>query len=253
MSTTERRRTSARRDSLLGDEAGAFASARFVRITPMKARRVVDMVRGLPVDDALALLHATFWDRLDLADHPVSRPLVSTMPGTFVNVMRARNVPLAEQRWADWLTPQDLALFEHAGDRFVEDLATLNRPMTFVHGDPRSDNILFDGGAPVLLDWAQPGVAHPGFDVGYLLGSSLRVEERDDIAPLVERYRSRLADAGVELDTVALEEGIGATARAMIVQQLNSLTVLIGDYGEHGLPADLWVPRLLAVAHTYTR
>ena len=43
MSTTERRRTSARRDSLLGDEAGAFASARFVRITPMKARRVVDM------------------------------------------------------------------------------------------------------------------------------------------------------------------------------------------------------------------
>jgi large subunit ribosomal protein L22 len=56
MSVTERRRTSARRDSLLGDEAGSFASARFVRITPMKARRVVDMVRGMPVDDALNLL-----------------------------------------------------------------------------------------------------------------------------------------------------------------------------------------------------
>ena len=56
MSVTERRRTSARRESLLGDQPGAFASARFVRITPMKARRVVDMVRGLPVEDALALL-----------------------------------------------------------------------------------------------------------------------------------------------------------------------------------------------------
>jgi large subunit ribosomal protein L22 len=56
MTVTERRRTSARRDSLLGDQPGAFASARFVRITPMKARRVVDMVRGLPVEDALALL-----------------------------------------------------------------------------------------------------------------------------------------------------------------------------------------------------
>ncbi len=56
MSVTERRRISARRDSLLGDEPGAFASARFVRITPMKARRVVDLVRGLPVDQALALL-----------------------------------------------------------------------------------------------------------------------------------------------------------------------------------------------------
>jgi large subunit ribosomal protein L22 len=56
MSVTERRRTSARRESLLGDQPGSFATARYVRIAPMKARRVVDMVRGLPVDEALALL-----------------------------------------------------------------------------------------------------------------------------------------------------------------------------------------------------
>jgi large subunit ribosomal protein L22 len=52
----DRGRVSARRDSLLGDEPGAFASARYVRITPLKARRVVDLVRGLDVDDALDLL-----------------------------------------------------------------------------------------------------------------------------------------------------------------------------------------------------
>jgi large subunit ribosomal protein L22 len=40
----------------LGDEPGAFAVARFVRVTPMKARRVVDLVRGMGVDDALATL-----------------------------------------------------------------------------------------------------------------------------------------------------------------------------------------------------
>ncbi|WP_040788613.1 50S ribosomal protein L22 [Nocardia paucivorans] len=34
----------------------ARATARFVRVTPMKARRVVDMVRGKRVDEALALL-----------------------------------------------------------------------------------------------------------------------------------------------------------------------------------------------------
>jgi len=56
MSATERQRTSARRDSLLGDQPGAFASARYVRITPMKARRVVDLVRGVPVDQALSIL-----------------------------------------------------------------------------------------------------------------------------------------------------------------------------------------------------
>lgn len=56
MSTTERHRTSARRESLLGDQPGAFATARFVRITPMKARRIIDLVRGLPADEALTML-----------------------------------------------------------------------------------------------------------------------------------------------------------------------------------------------------
>ena len=56
MAVGERRRTSARRETLLGDQPGAFAVARFVRVTPMKARRVVEMVRGTQVDDALAVL-----------------------------------------------------------------------------------------------------------------------------------------------------------------------------------------------------
>ena len=56
MSSTARRTVSARRESVLGDQVGSFASARFVRITPMKARRVVDLVRGLQVDEALSLL-----------------------------------------------------------------------------------------------------------------------------------------------------------------------------------------------------
>ncbi len=56
MSVMERGRSSARRESLLGDQPGAFAVARFVRVTPQKARRVVDMIRGMAVDDALAML-----------------------------------------------------------------------------------------------------------------------------------------------------------------------------------------------------
>ena len=56
MTTTDRRRTSARRETLLGDQSGAFASARYVRITPLKARRVVDLVRGMGVEQALDIL-----------------------------------------------------------------------------------------------------------------------------------------------------------------------------------------------------
>jgi len=34
----------------------ARACARYVRVTPMKARRVVDLIRGLPTDEAQAVL-----------------------------------------------------------------------------------------------------------------------------------------------------------------------------------------------------
>ncbi|WP_372734036.1 50S ribosomal protein L22 [Nocardioides sp.] len=56
MSATERQRLSARRESLIGEAPGAYATARYTRITPLKARRVVDMVRGMQVDEALSLL-----------------------------------------------------------------------------------------------------------------------------------------------------------------------------------------------------
>ena len=35
-----------RRQALLGDRAGSYAIARQVRVSPTKARRVVDLVRG---------------------------------------------------------------------------------------------------------------------------------------------------------------------------------------------------------------
>ncbi len=56
MSAATREGVSARRERLLGGEPGAFAVARFVRVTPQKARRIGDLIRGLEVDEALALL-----------------------------------------------------------------------------------------------------------------------------------------------------------------------------------------------------
>jgi large subunit ribosomal protein L22 len=56
MSAATREGVSARRERLLGDADGAFAVARFVRVTPQKARRIGDLIRGLEVDEALALL-----------------------------------------------------------------------------------------------------------------------------------------------------------------------------------------------------
>ena len=54
MSNKENRPT--RRSRLLGDRPGSYAIARHVRMSPMKVRRVIDIVRGLDVNDALAVL-----------------------------------------------------------------------------------------------------------------------------------------------------------------------------------------------------
>lgn len=45
-----------RRLALLGDRPGSYAIARHVRMSPMKVRRVVNLVRGLDVTEALDLL-----------------------------------------------------------------------------------------------------------------------------------------------------------------------------------------------------
>ena len=45
-----------RRLALLGDRPGSYAIARHVRMSPTKVRRVVDLVRGMDVKDALSTL-----------------------------------------------------------------------------------------------------------------------------------------------------------------------------------------------------
>ncbi|RBY76332.1 50S ribosomal protein L22 [Geodermatophilus sp. TF02-6] len=53
----------------------ARATARFVRVTPMKARRVVDLVRYLPADEALALLRFA----PQAASEPVAKVVASAV------------------------------------------------------------------------------------------------------------------------------------------------------------------------------
>ena len=45
-----------RRAALLGERPGSYAIARHVRMSPTKVRRVVDVVRGMGVNEALAVL-----------------------------------------------------------------------------------------------------------------------------------------------------------------------------------------------------
>lgn len=66
-----------RRAALLGDRPGSYAIARHVRMSPTKVRRVVDLVRGMPVNDAL--------DVLKFAPQAASEPVYKVVASATAN------------------------------------------------------------------------------------------------------------------------------------------------------------------------
>ncbi|MCH7789584.1 MAG: phosphotransferase [Acidobacteria bacterium] len=205
--------------------------------------------------EQLATLHASFWGDQSLADSSALRPVLTLMPNAFVSVFRHRARPVAAQRWADWLTTDQVSRFDEIADRFCDDIELINRSVTLCHGDPRSDNLLFmQDGEVVLLDWSLAAFAHPGYDVAYLLSSSIEPEDAATVGvELIGHYRDALAGLGHQLDAHELDEVIDASCRAILLQEINGLTVLEGDYGvdnEHGDAvklADIRGPRLLGL------
>ena len=72
--------------------AGASATARHVRMAPMKTRRVVDLIRGLPANEALNVLRFS----PQAASEPVYKVLASAIANAEHNDgLRAENLVVA--------------------------------------------------------------------------------------------------------------------------------------------------------------
>ena len=71
----------------------ARAQARYVRVTPMKARRVVDLIRGMNADDAQAMLRFA----PQAASEPVGKVLASDVANATNNhAMDAKDLRISE-------------------------------------------------------------------------------------------------------------------------------------------------------------
>lgn len=83
MSTQQKARPS-RRATLLGDRPGSYAIARYVRMSPTKVRRVVDVVRGMSVSEAL--------DVLRYAPQAASEPVFKVVASATANAENTDNL-----------------------------------------------------------------------------------------------------------------------------------------------------------------
>jgi large subunit ribosomal protein L22 len=75
----------------------ARAQARFVRVTPQKARRVVDLIRGLPASEAQAVLQFA----PQAASEPIFKVLSSAVANAEHNYKLDRETLVVSRAWVD--------------------------------------------------------------------------------------------------------------------------------------------------------
>ena len=114
---------------------------------------------------------------------------------------------LMEQSWPGFLDRFGHGLSAEAiafGERYVRGHAhfvtRLQGPKTLVHGDFRSENILFAPDAAVTVDWQTASESSVLADAAYFLGGSLELANRRAWEKsLIGEYRQMLAEQGVDL------------------------------------------------------
>jgi aminoglycoside phosphotransferase family enzyme len=187
------------------------ATAAFL-LDDLTKHRFVDQIDGLDVDDAtavaeaLARFHRHWSQRLNKPVNPVAAQ----------NVRRATVARLDPEKLesglaalkAQWLDIGDdninafadlVANRERLVDLFRQAAETSGRgnpsggaavSPTLCHGDPRADNLCFDGnGIPVLFDWQQIAVQFGEADLAWLASTSLTPATRRSCdEQLLERY-----------------------------------------------------------------
>ncbi len=171
--------------------------------------RVIDQLDGGSmadaemVVDAIAALHARWWDSPELDQLDWLPPVNNDLYKGYAAVM-PQLVPVLEAKYGDRIEPEGFALLAAMGDHYPDylDHWIESGPVTFAHYDLRLDNILFeppsDPGSICLLDW-QLAVRHRGtFDLAYYLGQNVPPDfRRDHQEAIVRRYHDALTGRGI--------------------------------------------------------
>lgn len=165
-----------------------------------------DQLEGLTPDRAtlavreLAGLHAPHWGAAPAQVAFIDEVAESLRP-LYLEVVPALFSMFLE-RYGDALTAEARELVEWLCPRLGAYMGGHSGPTTIIHGDFRTDNLLFDGrGGEVPLttvDWQTLGHGPGSMDLAYLLTTSLdtstrRTEERR----LLDIYLDRLGELGV--------------------------------------------------------
>jgi aminoglycoside/choline kinase family phosphotransferase len=144
-------------------------------------------------------------------------------------------------RVADWADANLTAIVDH-----------LNEKLAFLHGDARSDNMLFTGAGTgeglVLIDFGMVSSGRPAWDVAYLLSSTLPPgpSARSELLRLCASYHTNLVAAGVA--SHSLEQFLNDIDLCLGIQihrMILTAAIFVGEgYGD-GTLAELWMRKVI--------
>ena len=103
-------------------------------------------------------------------------------------------------RFGHGLDRGQLAFGERYVANFSSAASSYEGATTLVHGDFRSENILFGSDTATIVDWQTVAVSSPLTDVSYFMGGSIEADDRTAWErDLLSGCRRQFAEAGVEL------------------------------------------------------
>lgn len=187
--------------------------------------------------DALASLHGPTRHLTHLFDAPWLRGASQALAPVHAVVLPAFFEQFLERYGA--LLDSDTDEIVRALGARISDFSGYHSPYEcVVHGDFRTDNLLFDAGGGTVplavVDWQTVAVASPFLDVAYFLTTSL--SDRDVVRyeeQLLARYLERMASYGVDVDPViARQEFARYTLQPVVMLVAAAVIVERTDRGD---------------------
>ena len=205
--------------------------------------------RAAAIIDGLAAFHAQWWDAPAL-DALSWMPLQND-PTYLAGVPPIVTAGVAAlETYKDPLPAGSLELARRADACYVDLLHRCAAgPRTIVHGDARLDNFFFTPHTNdfAVIDWQLSLRARGAYDIVYLLGTSMSIENQNAHADdLVQRYHTALAAHGVDWEKGDLLTACAEHSAQLLAGPLS----LIGTFdfsnagdGRAALLVREWVPR----------
>jgi hypothetical protein len=188
----------------IADDASSFTLV----LDDLRGARPGDQIDGCSLAQAeaalanLAGLHGPTWCDADLA----ARPWLAGDPALTADVLAPVLDLAADQfaeRFAGELTALERAVLDASRRVLAPWMVAPADVFSVVHADYRLDNLLFPHDDPVAVaavDWQTVGVAPPGRDLAYFLGTCLAVAARRRHEDrLVAAYHRALGEHGVDI------------------------------------------------------